>query len=171
MLFRSIFPFFQRIGVMWSTGGINPAQEHFVSNMVRQKLIVAIDGLKNPDEENNGTILLFLPDNELHEMSLLLYNYALKSRRFKTVYLGQSVPLDTIEKVAEIVKPDFILSVATIPFPKNYLDKFLITLGKISGVKTIFLSGKAILNYKKKFPSGFKVFKDLQELLNLITSK
>lgn len=168
---KVIFPFFQRIGVMWSTGGINPAQEHFVSNMVRQKLIVAIDGLKNPDEENNGTILLFLPDNELHEMSLLLYNYALKSRRFKTVYLGQSVPLDTIEKVAEIVKPDFILSVATIPFPKNYLDKFLITLGNISGVKTIFLSGKAILNYKKKFPSGFKVFKDLQELLNLITSK
>lgn len=168
---KVIFPFFQRMGVMWQTGGINPAQEHFVSNMVRQKLIVAIDGIKNPEGVTKGIVVLFLPENELHEMSLLFYNYALKARNYKTVYLGQSVPTANLERVAEVVKPDFLVAVATNPFPKKEIDKFLNTLGNIPGVKKIFLSGKAILYYKKKFPSGVRVFKDLDELLSLISPK
>jgi DNA-binding transcriptional MerR regulator len=166
---KVIFPFFQRIGVMWQTGGINPAQEHFVSNIVRQKLIVAIDGIKNPENFTRGTVVLFLPENELHEMSLLFYNYAFRARNYKTVYLGQTVPTKNLERVAEVVKPDFLIAVATNPFPKKEIDSFLNTLGNIPGVKKVFLSGKAILDYKKKFPSAIRVFKNLDELLGLIS--
>lgn len=165
---KVIFPFFHRIGVMWQTGGINPAQEHFVTNLIRQKLIVAIDGIKIPDAEKKGTAILFLPENELHEMGLLFYNYALRSRNYKTVYLGQSVPVANLTRVAEVFKPDFIISVLTTPFPKGSLESFMKTLQSIRVSKKILLSGRQIIESKKKLPSFIKVFKDFNELLNLL---
>ncbi len=66
-----IFPFLSKIGVLWQTGSITPAQEHFISNLIRQKLIVAIDGCYVPSKEINNKYLLFLPEGELHEISLL----------------------------------------------------------------------------------------------------
>ena len=166
---KVIFPFFHRIGIMWQTGGINPAQEHFVSNIVRQKLIVANDGLSLTNEEKKSTnAVLFLPENELHEMSLLFYNYALRARNIRTVYLGQTVPLSSLVRIVEIVKPDFLISVITNSFSKKEMEKFFYLLADVKGIKRIFLSGKAMLEYKKSVPSRITIFKDLAELLQVI---
>ncbi|MEP7171592.1 MAG: B12-binding domain-containing protein, partial [Bacteroidota bacterium] len=165
---KVIFPFFHRIGIMWQTGGINPAQEHFVSNIIRQKLIVAIDGLSlSSGEKKTKSAVLFLPENELHEMSLLFYNYTLRARNIKTVYLGQSVPTESLTRIVEIVKPDFLVGVVTNPFSKKELEKFLLFLSEMS-VRKIFLSGKLVLDYKKILPSKITIFKDLAELIALI---
>jgi methanogenic corrinoid protein MtbC1 len=86
---------------MWQTGSINPAQEHFITHLVRQKFMVAIDALGSTDKKHRGTAILFLPENELHEISLLFYNYLLKARNYKTVYLGQTVP---VANLAELPK-------------------------------------------------------------------
>lgn len=168
---KVIFPFFHRIGVMWQTGGINPAQEHFVSNIVRQKLIVANDGLSRRSEEKKSlTAVLFLPENELHEMSLLFYNYVLRSRNIKTVYLGQSVPAGSIIRIAEIVNADILVGVFTNPLSKKEMEKYFESLINIKETKKIFLSGKAVLEYKKKFPAKISVFKDMAELVSLFPS-
>jgi MerR family transcriptional regulator, light-induced transcriptional regulator len=167
-ILKVVFPFFHRIGIMWQTGGINPAQEHFVSNIVRQKLIVAIDGIKIREEKKSPAAVLFLPEHELHELSLLFYNYALKARNFRTVYLGQTVPAGNIARIAEIVKPEYLVSVITSPLTKKETEKLFHTLGKLQGVKRVLLSGKAVLDSGKKFPKGIHLFKDLQELLGLI---
>ena len=153
---------------MWQTGGINPAQEHFVSNIVRQKMIVAIDGLKNSKTKKKGSAVLFLPENELHELSLLFYNYALKSRNYKTIYLGQSVPSADIIKVSEIVKPDLILSIITTPYQKKEFDKLIKLIQTLSDKRQILLSGKVVYDNKKKFPASVKMFNGLDELLKLI---
>lgn len=165
---KVISPFFTRIGTMWQTGGINPAQEHFVSNIVRQKMIVAIDGLKNSKTKKKGSAVLFLPENELHELSLLFYNYALKSRNYKTIYLGQSVPSADIIKVSEIVKPDLILSIITTPYQKKEFDKLIKLIQTLSDKRQILLSGKVVYDNKKKFPASVKMFNGLDELLKLI---
>ncbi len=164
---KVIFPFMQRIGIMWQTGGINPAQEHFVSNIIRQKLIVAIDAVRNPDERNNGTIVLFLPENELHELSLLFYNYALKLRNFKTIYLGSSVPSDNLARIAEIAKPDYLLTIATNPLQNGDRSRLLSELKEIHSVRKILLSGKAFIEMKKLSPI-FGTFRNLNELLALV---
>jgi DNA-binding transcriptional MerR regulator len=165
---KVIFPFFHRIGIMWQTGGINPAQEHFVSNIVRQKLIVAINGLSTNEDKNSKCAVLFLPENELHEMSLLFYNYSLRARNIKTVYLGQTVPAESLMRIVEIVRPHFLLGVITNPFSKNEMEKFFLLLSNIKSVKKIFLSGKAVLDYKKNLPSKITTFKDVTELATLI---
>lgn len=165
---KVVVPFFIRIGTMWQTGSINPAQEHFVSNLVRQKLIVGIDGIKPSSNKSKGTVLLFLPENELHELSLLFYAYALKLRNYKTVYLGQSVPTDTLVRVSEIVKPDLLLSVITTPPHKGLLDSLINTLASLKSKKTILLSGRAVFERKKKLPESISLFKGFPELLKLI---
>jgi len=136
--------------------------------MVRQKLIVAIDALGSTDKKHRGTAILFLPENELHEISLLFYNYLLKARNYKTVYLGQTVPAANLARIAEVVKPDFFISIVTSPLPSATMASFIKTLQRIYVSKQILLSGRAILIPKKKFPPPIKVFKDAEELLTLL---
>lgn len=73
-----LYPFFVRIGIMWQTGSINPAQEHFVSNLVKQKLYVAIDGLNVNFKHNARRFVFFLPEGELHEIGLLFFCFLVK---------------------------------------------------------------------------------------------
>lgn len=162
---KVVFPFLNRIGIMWQTGSINPAQEHFVSNIVRQKLIVAIDGTKQGGDKKAPSAVLFLPENELHELSLLFYNYALRTRGFRTIYLGQTVPLPNLERVIEIVKPGYLVCVVTNAFSKKEMTKFFELTARIRGVKKILLSGKAVLDQKKKLPSTISLFSNLEELI------
>jgi MerR family transcriptional regulator, light-induced transcriptional regulator len=162
-----IFPFIKRTGVMWLSGTINPAQEHFISNIIRQKLIVAIDGARIP-ENPEKTALLFLPQDELHEISLLFYNFSLRSRGIKTIYLGQSVPLQDLLRIIEITNPDFIVTIVTheIAFPD--FAALVKELSTFVSNKKVLISGKSAIEYKKKLPSNFFLFKDLNSLLKLV---
>ena len=125
----TVYPFFQKIGILWQTGAINPAQEHFISNLVRQKLIVAIDGIMDKDQPNipGKRFVLFLPEGELHEIGLLFYYYLVKKRGNMAIYLGQSVPFDDLQTVVEIRPCDFLITslssnISGINF-RTYLDK------------------------------------------------
>src|SRR5689334_1448299 len=86
-----VYPFLDKIGILWQTGNITPAHEHFISNLVRQKIIVAIDGLPIPPKTADK-IILFLPEGEMHEIGLLFYHYLTRKAGLRTYYLGQSVP-------------------------------------------------------------------------------
>src|SRR5258708_778353 len=77
-----VFPFLHRIGILWMTNNIHPAQEHLVSNIIRQKLIVGIEGVMTHIRVNK-TVLLFLPEGEHHEMGLLVVYYLLKTYGIK----------------------------------------------------------------------------------------
>src|SRR5690606_21565426 len=93
-----LYPFLNKIGILWQTGNIHPAQEHFISNLIRQKIIVAIDELHSPAPDALRAVL-FLPEHELHEIGLLFYNYILKKNGYRTYYLGQTVPYGDLKAV------------------------------------------------------------------------
>src|SRR6187549_318216 len=105
VILRIIFPFFERIGILWQTGHINPAQEHLVSNIIRQKLIAGIEATSS-HVKMDKTFLLFLPEGEHHELGLLFMYYLLKSRGAAVIYLGANVPVKDIEYVIKLKKPD-----------------------------------------------------------------
>lgn len=162
-----IYPFLQKIGVMWQTGSINPAQEHFISNLIRQKLISAIDGLVPPENKKQKKFILFLPEGELHEISLLYYHYLLKSKGHSVIYLGQSVPMVDLQRVYEIRDAHYILSVIThkMESPETYVED----LSKIFPKANFFLSGYQVLNTKMKLPSNVQLFKSAQDLGVLVS--
>lgn len=105
-----IYPFLEKIGVLWQTGNILPAHEHFVSNLIRQKLIVAIDALSLNPNQLRGKMVMFLPEGEFHEFGLLFYYYIARKNNYHVFYLGQSTPYADVLQVAEMVKPDKLLT-------------------------------------------------------------
>jgi DNA-binding transcriptional MerR regulator len=105
-----VYPFFQKVGVLWQAGAVSPAQEHFISNLIRQKLIVAIDGQGLMMKENPKQFLLFLPEGEMHELGLLFYNYLIRKAGHRAVYLGQSVPIADVVAVNQKMPSQYIIT-------------------------------------------------------------
>jgi len=121
---RAIFPFLHRIGILWATGHVNPAQEHLVSNIIRQKLIVGIEGTVS-HRRSDTTVLLFLPEGEHHELGLLYVYYLLKTHGIKVLYLGADVPLRDVEFVCQCKQPDYLYTHLTGIVGNFSLEKFL----------------------------------------------
>jgi DNA-binding transcriptional MerR regulator len=144
-----IFPLLEKIGILWLTNHINPAQEHLVSNIIRQKLIVGIDSITTSLKVDK-TILLFLPEGEYHEMGLLFMNYLLKTRGVNTIYLGASIPLKDVEYLVKLKKPDYLYTHLTTVGQNFNFDKFLVQM-KLKFPKTpIIISGQLTNSYQKK---------------------
>jgi len=169
VILRIIFPFFERIGILWQTGHINPAQEHLTTNIIRQKLIVGIDQAK-PVLRLKRSFLLFLPEREHHELGLLLVYYLLKKRGAEVFYIGANVPLKDAQFVNDTKKPDFIYIHLTSISPGFNFEKFLKqTSEKISKPK-IIISGFPTHGYKKVLPKNVEFKHSLVELIEFISS-
>ncbi len=108
-----IYPFLSRIGTLWMTGSIGPAQEHFMTNLIRQKIIVAIDGQVIKHRPDVRKFMLYLPEGELHEIGLLFASYIIRARHHKVIYLGQTLPFNELVFAHEVHKPEFIFSTIT----------------------------------------------------------
>ncbi|MEO8819547.1 MAG: MerR family transcriptional regulator [Ginsengibacter sp.] len=103
-----IYPMLNRVGIMWTTDLIQPAAEHFISNLVRQKLFTAIDSLPAAKETLESWIL-FLPENEFHEIGLLFSHFLIRHSGSKSIYLGTNVPLESIKETVNLSAPDNLL--------------------------------------------------------------
>lgn len=110
---RVLFPFMKRVGMLWQTGTIDPSQEHFAANLIRDRIIVEIDKLQKPVKEKPLRFLLFLPEGEMHETGLLFTRYLLKKCGHETLYLGAEIPYSDIRKVIESYQPDYAFIVLT----------------------------------------------------------
>ncbi len=86
-----IYPVLVRMGIMWAGDTLPPAHEHFISNLFRQKLFTAIDSLP-PPKTGLDSWLLFLPEDEFHEMGLLFAHYLIRLSGKKVIYLGSNIP-------------------------------------------------------------------------------
>lgn len=111
---ESIYPFLQYVGVLWTTNKAMVAQEHYISNLIRQKLIAAIERLSIP-QKGAPSLVLFLLEGEEHEIGLLLASFVAKEMGFKVYYLGQGVPIVNIRKVIEIAEPSIMMTMFVTP--------------------------------------------------------
>lgn len=119
-----VYPFLNHVGLLWTTHKSIPSQEHFVSNLIRQKLIAAIDSI-NVSTKNSKKIILFLSENESHEIGLLLSYFLAKRMGWQVYYLGQNVPLDNLFEVNEIANASVIFTIFTAPKKEKYFEDFL----------------------------------------------
>jgi DNA-binding transcriptional MerR regulator len=147
-----IYPFLEKIGVLWQTHHISPAQEHFISNLIRQKVIVAIDSLPIPAKAAKK-VMLFLPEHELHEISLLFSSYRCRKAGFRTCYLGQAVPFDDLKSTFEVHHPQILLTCITSAISKIALENYISKLSSQFPVSTILLTGYQVRNFQSPHPN------------------
>lgn len=166
---QAIFPFLEKIGILWLTNHINPAQEHLVTNIIRQKLICGIESASS-SIRSDKTVLLFLPEGEYHELGLLFMYYLLKSRGVYVTYLGASVPLKDVEYVVNYKKPDYLYSHLTTVGQSFNFEKFLLNITqKFKGIPVI-ISGKLTTSYEKKIMAPINFKKTFSEVMEFVAS-
>ncbi|NLF43861.1 MAG: MerR family transcriptional regulator [Bacteroidales bacterium] len=163
-----IYPFLDKLGILWQIGTINPAQEHFISNLIRQKLILAIDGQNQTTDKNTSSFLLFLPEGELHEIGLLFCSYLLKKSGQRVVYLGQSVPLKDLVEIIKITHIDYLLTFFVKATPLADIKSYIKRLAESIPDKTIYITGQQLKNQNLDLPSNFKQLYDIESLKALL---
>jgi methanogenic corrinoid protein MtbC1 len=141
-----VFPFFRAIGFMWQTGTITPAHEHFITHLIRQKLIVSIDQMDYVQQEAAKKYLLFLPEGEFHELGLLFAHYVIRSRGHETIYLGANVPYADLKTVYSTYKPQSILCILTSAQVDLTASEYLNQLSSDFPKAQIMASGKFALD-------------------------
>ncbi|ULQ56277.1 MerR family transcriptional regulator [Flavihumibacter rivuli] len=164
-----IFPFLEKIGILWLTNHINPAQEHLVTNVIRQKLIVGIEGAFSHLNVNR-TVMLFLPEGEHHEIGLLFTYYLMKSRGINVLYLGSNVPLKDVEFVANLKKPDYLYTHLTSVAHNFNFERFLTNYSLRCPSHKLVISGLLCQQYKKKVPDNVAFKRSLPEVMEYIAS-
>jgi DNA-binding transcriptional MerR regulator len=125
-IFKDIFlPFLQHIGLLWQTDTLLPAHEHFISNLIAQKIHVSTENLEHEIKESKKIYVLFLPENEIHELGLLYLNYELVLRGNQTIYLGQNLPLNNLDYFFKHDKElCFITSLTIQPYDDKVYEYF-----------------------------------------------
>lgn len=162
-----IYPLLVRIGVMWGKDDLNPLQEHFISNFIRQKLLVEIDKIPIPTDSKNQ-VVLFLPEDETHEIGLLFSNYLLRKANIKTIYLGQQVPI--INLVALINKMEIKKAFGFVLFSpgKEKLLKIIKTLSSECKNTDFYWSGSIIVeNTIKNFDNQY-IISSIEDFKNTL---
>ncbi len=163
-----VYPFLNRIGILWQTGNINPAHEHFITGLIRQKLIVAIDGQITSQNPNAKKYVLFLPEGELHEISLLFSAYIIKSRHNRAIYLGQNLPLGDLSPINEIYKPDYVLSVISSYPDKSFATTYIKGLKKAFPESGILLYSQQLSKFMDGTHHNVSIFQTINDVINFV---
>jgi DNA-binding transcriptional MerR regulator len=161
-----ILPALIKLGLMWGKSELIPAQEHFISNLIKQKLFSAIDGLPMPRAKAKK-FLLFLPEREYHEIGLLFAHYLITKAGHKVIYLGQNVPRKDLEINIKQIKPDALVLFIVRTWHKDELIPLIETITNIFKEGEIILCGNKALtiDIQNKSVRNVNTIEDLEIIL------
>lgn len=163
-----INPFLDKLSLLWLTGSINPAQEHFISYLIRQKLIVAIDKLPYVRDEAAAKYLVFLPEGEIHELSILFLTYLLRERGNRVVYLGQNIPFNDLQAVYKIHNPNYIFTMFSGAFTKEPLQDYIQKLSKTFAETHLLVSGYQVLVQPIDLPKNASIIESFDHFIDFL---
>jgi DNA-binding transcriptional MerR regulator len=149
-MLQCVYPFLSRVGLLWQTGLIAPAQEHFASSLIKQRLIVAIDELAIPNSAQENKFILFLPEGEFHEIALLLAQYIVRANGFQSLYLGQNLPIPYVQEVVASYNPNFIITILTNDLGEDVLVNLMQDMAGRFSAATILIAGSAVTTHSPK---------------------
>jgi DNA-binding transcriptional MerR regulator len=170
-IFYSVFlPLLNEIGLLWQTNTITPAHEHFLSVHMKQKILLNTERLQllepKPDSK---TFVLFLPDNEIHDIGLLFINYQLRSKGYHTIFLGESVPMDSLSDLLEFFDHVTFISYFTVNPTENdipdYINSFNELLLNKENTKLLLLGKKFKDLELNDLPKSVSIFNSIESLI------
>ncbi|QEM09950.1 MerR family transcriptional regulator [Mucilaginibacter rubeus] len=165
-----IYPILVRMGLMWLNESLCPSQEHFLSAIIRQKLLAAIDSLNPVVGEAGPGWLLFLPEDEDHDIGLLLASYLLRAAGRPVVYLGPKVPLFALVNTADVTKPQNLLFFMTRARPVADAQDYVDLLSAQFPAANILLSGNIKVLGSLDYPPGVTWLRSLADFESLIAN-
>ena len=154
---KIIYPLLIRTGLMWLSETLSPASEHFMSNLLKQKIFSAIDGLP-PVKSTADKWLLFLKEDEFHEIGLLFANYIIRLSGRQVVYLGSNVPIASLTQALHTIQPDYLLFFIIRSESPDIIESYSRQLANSFLGKKIFVAGD------RQILSALHIDKKIQQL-------
>ncbi len=170
-IFKDVFiPLLNELGLLWQTDTISPAHEHFITALIKQKILINTEKLQDRQPTKKDKIFVpFLPENEIHEIGLLYINYEITLRGYKSIYLGQTVPLDTLKDVMNYFDNLYFLSYFTVVPSKdkiaNYIQDFSKMVQDYKDSKFWVLGHQTQHLDKENLPPYIKTFNSIEQVI------
>lgn len=172
--FREVFyevliPLINEIGMLWQTDTINPSHEHFISYLIKHKLIANIERIQSLEPTKTDKIfVLYLPLNEIHELGLLYINYELMNKGYKTIYLGQSIPMENLLDIKKYYSNIVYVCYTTVEPNKSYLPAYVYEIQKqtLDQNTKLWLIGRQTENLNHEDFKNVKIFNSIDQLVN-----
>lgn len=136
-----VFPFLRKIGFLWQTGHLNAGIEHFISGIFRRKLFTAIDSISASSIPKKKKVVLYLPEDELHEIGMLFYLYLIRKLGHDTLYLGQTTPFNSVVEVSNAWQPDLIITSLRTAMPVKRIEDYLELLSTSLRKRKVLVAG------------------------------
>jgi len=173
--FREIFnevviPLMEDVGILWQSGTITPAHEHFITNLIAQKVMINLEKVQATSGITKDRVfVLFLPMNELHELGLMYVNYEVALHGYRSVYLGESVPMENLREVKNLFDDIVFVSSFTVEPTHSEMQDYVERLCDeiVTKDSQLWLLGRMMKDANtKRFPSCVKVFDTIGELVD-----
>ena len=170
-LFMNIFmPLMKELGILWQTGAISPSHEHFITTLVKQKIHLQTEYLqKNKFEPNHPIFVLFLPENEIHELGILYLNYLILSKGYRTIFLGQSLQTSSLQTLYSYETKYYFVSYITVEPSKDeimpYLQTFYNKILDKQDSKLILFGPQQIAIDKEVLPEKIEMFRSVESFV------
>jgi DNA-binding transcriptional MerR regulator len=173
-IFKNVFiPLMNELGVLWQTNSISPSHEHFITSLVKQKIHAMCEELQSHEtRRNDRRFVLFLPENEIHELGLLYLQYEVLNNGFPCVFLGQSVPIDSLKNLVDIGEPITFLSYFTIEPTQEKINTYLNTFSTeiIDNISCdLWVLGYQIQFIKGELPKKIRTFTSIDEVTDMLS--
>jgi DNA-binding transcriptional MerR regulator len=172
--FREIFydvviPLMNEIGLLWQSGTITPAQEHFISFLIKQKLLINTEKIQILEPTRTDKVfVLYLPENEIHELGLMYLNYEILLNGYKSIYLGESVPIDSLKDMKKYFDNVIYISYLTVEPNKDVINDYLKEIASeiITHDAQVWLLGRMTQFVDvHQLPKAIKVFNSISDLV------
>ena len=170
IFYKVFLPLLNEIGLLWQTNTITPAHEHFISVHIKQKILLNIERLQSLEPKpNSKTFVLFLPEKEIHDIGLLFVNYQLRSRGYHSIFLGESVPMESLTDLLDFFEEITFVTYFTV-YPEvedisSYIEKFNNLLLQKDNTSIKILGPKLALANLSKLPEKASTFSSIESLV------
>jgi DNA-binding transcriptional MerR regulator len=170
VFFDVFVPLLQEIGILWQTDTITPAHEHFITYLIKQKILVQTEKIQiNDPIYHDKVFVLFLPLNEIHELGLMYLNYEIISNGYRTIFLGESVPTDSLKNILTYFDNPVFLTYMTVEPDKEYINDYLKDVhDQVLSIRDskLWAVGKNTEFINKDLHPNVVVFNSISELVN-----
>tara|TARA_B100001057_G_scaffold464329_1_gene519407 strand:- start:1188 stop:2111 length:924 start_codon:yes stop_codon:yes gene_type:complete len=160
-------PLMSELGILWQTNAISPSHEHFITNLIKQKIHIQTEFLQKNSiaQQNSKLFVLFLPEDEIHDLGLLFLNYFILKNGYKTIFLGQSLQTESLETLINLTNDICFVTYLTVEPNKDdinyYIKDFNDRLLKIKSSNLVILGPQQVHINTSKLSKNIKLFKSI----------
>ncbi|HEX9151948.1 MAG TPA: MerR family transcriptional regulator, partial [Flavobacterium sp.] len=172
-IFHEVFiPLMNELGLLWQSDTITPAHEHFISYLVKQKLLVNTEKLQVLKQTKfDKVFVLSLPMNEIHELGLMYLNYEILLQGYKTIYLGESMPIENLKDLKKYFNPIVFISYLTVQPDRDSLNEYVaqMTAELVDDNTELWFAGRLVDSInKEELSDKVSIFDSISELIDQI---